>query len=115
MDPAKDADGLHPVNLGRLVLGAPAPLPCTPRGIVELLRRYDVPINGAEVCVVGRGVTVGRPLGLLLTRKSDCSEYPKLPARPDDEARALLHAWRAEAGRGSCHPASPARWPGGRW
>ena len=71
MDPAKDADGLHPVNLGRLVLGAPAPLPCTPRGIVELLRRYDVPLNGAEVCVVGRGVTVGRPLGLLLTRKSE--------------------------------------------
>ena len=71
MDPAKDADGLHPVNLGRLVLGAPAPLPCTPRGIVELLRRYDVAINGAEVCVVGRGVTVGRPLGLLLTRKSE--------------------------------------------
>ena len=71
MDPAKDADGLHPVNLGRLVLGAPAPLPCTPRGIVELLRRYDVPLDGAEVCVVGRGVTVGRPLGLLLTRKSE--------------------------------------------
>jgi methylenetetrahydrofolate dehydrogenase (NADP+) / methenyltetrahydrofolate cyclohydrolase len=71
MDPAKDADGLHPVNLGRLVLGSPAPLPCTPRGIVELLRRYHVPINGAEVCVIGRGVTVGRPLGLLLTRKSE--------------------------------------------
>jgi methylenetetrahydrofolate dehydrogenase (NADP+)/methenyltetrahydrofolate cyclohydrolase len=71
MDPAKDADGLHPVNLGRLVLGTPAPLPCTPRGIVELLRRHDVPIAGAEVCVVGRGVTVGRPLGLLLTRKSE--------------------------------------------
>jgi methylenetetrahydrofolate dehydrogenase (NADP+)/methenyltetrahydrofolate cyclohydrolase len=71
MDPAKDADGLHPVNLGRLVLGSPAPLPCTPRGIVELLRRYDVAINGAEVCVIGRGVTVGRPLGLLLTRKSE--------------------------------------------
>ena len=71
MDPDKDADGLHPVNLGRLVLGTPAPLPCTPRGIVELLRRYGVPIAGAEVCVVGRGVTVGRPLGLLLTRKSE--------------------------------------------
>jgi methylenetetrahydrofolate dehydrogenase (NADP+)/methenyltetrahydrofolate cyclohydrolase len=71
MDPAKDADGLHPVNLGRLVLGTPAPLPCTPRGIVELLRRHDVPIAGAEVCVVGRGVTVGRPLGLLLTRRSE--------------------------------------------
>jgi methylenetetrahydrofolate dehydrogenase (NADP+)/methenyltetrahydrofolate cyclohydrolase len=71
IDPAKDADGLHPTNLGRLVLNIPAPLPCTPRGIVELLRRYDVPINGAEVAVVGRGVTVGRPLGLLLTRKSE--------------------------------------------
>ena len=71
MDPAKDADGLHPTNLGRLVLGAPGPLPCTPRGIVELLRRYDVPINGAHVVVIGRGVTVGRPLGLLLTRKSE--------------------------------------------
>jgi methylenetetrahydrofolate dehydrogenase (NADP+)/methenyltetrahydrofolate cyclohydrolase len=71
MDPAKDADGLHPMNLGKLVLGEPAPLPCTPRGIVELLRAYEVPISGAHVVVVGRGVTVGRPLGLLLTRKSE--------------------------------------------
>ena len=71
MDPAKDADGLHPVNLGRLVLGVPAPLPCTPHGIVVLLEAYDVPIRGAEVVVVGRGVTVGRPLGLLLTRKTE--------------------------------------------
>src|SRR6185369_13254941 len=71
VDPAKDADGLHPVSLGRLVLMAPAPLPCTPRGIVELLRRFDVPIAGAEVVVVGRGTTVGRPLGLLLTRRSE--------------------------------------------
>ena len=71
IDPGKDADGLHPTNLGRLVLGIPAPLPCTPRGIVELLRRYDVSIAGAEVTVIGRGVTVGRPLGLLLTRKSE--------------------------------------------
>jgi len=71
MDPTKDADGLHPMNLGRLVLGEPAPLPCTPRGIVDLLRRYDVEIDGAEVAVVGRGVTVGRPLGLLLTRRSE--------------------------------------------
>lgn len=71
MDPDKDADGLHPTNLGRLVLGEPAPLPCTPRGIVALLRRYDVELNGAEVVVLGRGVTVGRPLGLLLTRKSE--------------------------------------------
>ena len=71
VDPAKDADGLHPTNLGRLVLGTPAPLPCTPRGIVHLLRRYDVPIDGAHVVVIGRGVTVGRPLGLLLTRRSE--------------------------------------------
>ncbi len=71
MDPAKDADGLHPVSLGRLVLGIPAPLPCTPRGIVALLRAYDVPINGAHLVVVGRGITVGRPLGLLLTRRSE--------------------------------------------
>lgn len=71
MDPGKDADGLHPTNLGWLVLGRQAPLPCTPRGIVTLLRRYDVPIAGAQVCVVGRGVTVGRPLGLLLTRRSE--------------------------------------------
>ena len=71
IDPGKDADGLHPMNLGRLVLGIPAPLPCTPAGIVELLRRYEVPINGAHVVVVGRGITVGRPLGLLLTRKSE--------------------------------------------
>ena len=71
IDPVKDADGLHPTNLGWLVLGKEAPLPCTPNGIVELLRRHDVEIAGAEVCVVGRGVTVGRPLGLLLTRRSE--------------------------------------------
>ena len=71
VDPAKDADGLHPTNLGRLVLNAPAPLPCTPRGIVHLLRRFDVPIAGAHVVVIGRGVTVGRPIGLLLTRRSE--------------------------------------------
>lgn len=71
IDPAKDADGLHPTNLGWLVLGKEAPLPCTPAGIVELLRRHGVEIAGAEVCVVGRGVTVGRPLGLLLTRRSE--------------------------------------------
>ncbi len=74
IDPAKDADGLHPTNLGRLVLNVngpmTSPLPCTPRGIVELLERYGVGLAGAEVCVIGRGVTVGRPLGLLLTRRS---------------------------------------------
>ncbi|WP_018601690.1 bifunctional methylenetetrahydrofolate dehydrogenase/methenyltetrahydrofolate cyclohydrolase [Mycobacterium sp. 155] len=71
IDPAKDADGLHPTNLGRLVLGVEAPLPCTPRGIVHLLRRFDVPIAGAHVVVIGRGITVGRPMGLLLTRRSE--------------------------------------------
>ena len=71
IDPAKDADGLHPTNLGWLVLGKEAPLPCTPRGIVELLRRNDVAIAGQHVVVVGRGITVGRPMGLLLTRRSE--------------------------------------------
>ena len=71
VDPAKDADGLHPTNLGKLVLGEPGPLPCTPSGAVALLRRYEVPIAGAQVTVVGRGVTVGRPIGLLLTRRSE--------------------------------------------
>lgn len=71
IDPRKDADGLHPINLGRLVLNEPAPLPCTPKAIVALLRAHDVVIDGAEVVVIGRGVTVGRPLGLLLTRRSE--------------------------------------------
>lgn len=69
--PEKDVDGLHPVNLGKLVLGEEGPLPCTPMGVIELLRRYDVPLKGAEVVVVGRGLTVGRPLGLILTRRSE--------------------------------------------
>ncbi len=71
IDPDKDADGLHPLNLGRLVMGEKAPLPCTPAGIVELLKRYEIPLNGAEIVVIGRGLTVGRPLGLLLNRKSE--------------------------------------------
>ena len=71
IDPAKDADGLHPVNLGNLVLGVAAPLPCTPRGIVYLLNHYGISVAGKEVVVVGRGTTVGRPLGLLLTRKTE--------------------------------------------
>jgi len=71
VDPDKDADGLHPMNLGRLVLMYDAPLPCTPRGIVELLAAYDIELEGADVCVIGRGVTVGRPLGLLLTRRTE--------------------------------------------
>jgi methylenetetrahydrofolate dehydrogenase (NADP+)/methenyltetrahydrofolate cyclohydrolase len=71
IDPAKDADGLHPVNLGRLVLGQPGPLPCTPHGIVVLLRRFGIPLDGADVTVIGRGITVGRALGLILTRRSE--------------------------------------------
>lgn len=71
VDPDKDADGLTPENLGKLVLNQPAPLPCTPRGIVELLNRYQIPLDGAKVCVVGRGATVGRPLGLLLSRRTE--------------------------------------------
>ncbi|TKV59023.1 bifunctional methylenetetrahydrofolate dehydrogenase/methenyltetrahydrofolate cyclohydrolase [Nakamurella flava] len=73
VDPVKDVDGLHPQNLGALVLGHPAPLPCTPLGIIELLRRYDVPLNGAHAVVIGRGLTVGRPMGLLLTRRTENS------------------------------------------
>lgn len=71
VDPGKDVDGLHPYNLGCLVLGRPAPLPCTPMGCIDLLRRFGVPLDGAHVVVVGRGLTVGRPLGLILTRRSE--------------------------------------------
>jgi methylenetetrahydrofolate dehydrogenase (NADP+)/methenyltetrahydrofolate cyclohydrolase len=71
IDPRKDADGLHPTNLGRLVAGYDAPLPCTPRGIVALLDHYKIPTDGAEITVIGRGLTVGRPLGLLLSRKQE--------------------------------------------
>ena len=73
IDPQKDADGLHPLNLGKLVLGEKAPLPCTPRGILELLHRYNISTRGAEVVVMGRGITVGRPLALMLSRKGDDS------------------------------------------
>jgi methylenetetrahydrofolate dehydrogenase (NADP+) / methenyltetrahydrofolate cyclohydrolase len=69
VDPAKDVDGLHPVNLGRLVMGAPGPLPCTPAGIVELLHAFDVPVEGRHVVIIGRGLTIGRPLSLLLAMK----------------------------------------------
>jgi methylenetetrahydrofolate dehydrogenase (NADP+) / methenyltetrahydrofolate cyclohydrolase len=101
MDPAKDADGLHPLNLGRLVLGQPGPLPCTPRGIVELLRHYAVPIAGADVTVIGRGITVGRALGLLLTRRSEnatvtlCHTGTKdLPAHTRDADIVVVAAGR---------------------
>lgn len=92
MDPNKDADGLHPMNLGRLVLGIDAPLPCTPRGIVELLRRYNVNLNGAHVVVVGRGVTVGRPLGLLLSRRTENSTVTLCHTGTQDLATELRRA-----------------------
>ena len=96
VDPDKDADGLHPTNLGRLVLGVSgeltSPLPCTPAGIVELLRRYDVPTRGAEVAVIGRGVTVGRPLGLLMTRKGIDSTVTLLHSASLDIEAAVRRA-----------------------
>lgn len=92
MDPGKDADGLHPRNLGRLVLMQPGPLPCTPRGCLELLRRYDVPVAGAEVVVVGRGVTVGRPIGLLLTRRSENATVTTCHTGTKDLARHVRRA-----------------------
>ncbi|MGW0816488.1 bifunctional methylenetetrahydrofolate dehydrogenase/methenyltetrahydrofolate cyclohydrolase [Streptomyces viridiviolaceus] len=101
MDPAKDADGLHPVNLGRLVLGVEAPLPCTPRGIVELLGRHDVPLAGARVCVVGRGITVGRPIGLLLTRRSENATVTLCHTGTKDLARHLREADIVIAAAGS--------------
>jgi len=107
MDPDKDADGLHPMSLGRLVLGVDAPLPCTPRGIVELLRAYDVPIAGAEVCVVGRGVTVGRPLGLLLTRKSENATVTLCHTATRDVAAHLRRADIVVAAAGVPHFITP--------
>jgi len=92
VDPAKDADGLHPVNLGKLVLGEPGPLPCTPRGIVELLRRFDVPVAGADVTVIGRGITVGRSLGLLLTRRSENATVTLCHTGTRDLAAHTRHA-----------------------
>jgi methylenetetrahydrofolate dehydrogenase (NADP+)/methenyltetrahydrofolate cyclohydrolase len=96
IDPAKDADGLHPVNLGRLVLNVSgemkSPVPCTPAGIVELLRRYDFSLSGKRVAVLGRGVTVGRPLGLLLTRKGIDATVTLLHSASKDIPEALKNA-----------------------
>jgi methylenetetrahydrofolate dehydrogenase (NADP+)/methenyltetrahydrofolate cyclohydrolase len=101
IDPRKDGDGLHPVNLGKLVLGVEAPLPATPRGIVELLRRYDVPLAGANVTVVGRGVTVGRPIGLLLTRRSENATVTLCHTGTKDLAAEVRRADIVIAGAGS--------------
>jgi methylenetetrahydrofolate dehydrogenase (NADP+)/methenyltetrahydrofolate cyclohydrolase len=103
IDPAKDADGLHPINLGRLVAGYEAPLPCTPRGIVELISHYKIPLAGAEVVVIGRGLTVGRPLGLLLTRKQENATVTLTHTGTKD---LLVHTKRADiviAAIGSAH------------
>jgi methylenetetrahydrofolate dehydrogenase (NADP+)/methenyltetrahydrofolate cyclohydrolase len=111
IDPAKDADGLHPTNLGRLVLGVSgeitSPLPCTPAGIVELLRRYDVNLRGAEVAVIGRGVTVGRPLGLLLSRKGIDSTVTLLHSASRDIAAHVKRADVVVAALGVPHFVKP--------
>lgn len=101
VDPVKDVDGLHPTNLGWLVLGKPAPLPCTPTGIIELLRRYDVPIAGARVVVVGRGITVGRPLSLMLTRRSENATVTVCHTGTRDLAAAVRDADIVVAAAGS--------------
>ena len=96
IDPDKDADGLHPINLGRLVLAGSeemtSPLPCTPAGILELLHRYDIKLKGADVAVIGRGITVGRPLGLLLNRKGVDATVTSLHSRSADIAKSVRQA-----------------------
>src|ERR1700689_3545037 len=111
IDPAKDADGLHPLNLGRLVLGEAGPLPCTPRGIVELLRRYSVPIAGADVTVIGRGITVGRSLGLVLTRRSENATVTLCHTGTKDLAAHTRSADIVVVAAGRPRPLTPA--PGG--
>jgi methylenetetrahydrofolate dehydrogenase (NADP+)/methenyltetrahydrofolate cyclohydrolase len=107
MSPEKDADGLHPMNLGRLVLGTAAPLPCTPRAVVELLRRYDVPLDGAQVCIIGRGVTVGRPIGLLLTRRSENATVTLCHTGTKDLLAQVKAADVVVAAAGSPHLVTP--------
>ena len=111
MDPAKDADGLHPINLGRLVMNVTgemkSPLPCTPNGIVELLRRYQVPTQGAEVAIIGRGLTVGRPLGLLMTRKGIDATVTLLHSASQDIPAAVRRADIVVAALGQPHFVKP--------
>jgi methylenetetrahydrofolate dehydrogenase (NADP+)/methenyltetrahydrofolate cyclohydrolase len=111
MDPAKDADGLHPINLGRLVMNVSgemkSPLPCTPNGIVELLKRYQVPTQGAEVAIIGRGLTVGRPLGLLMTRKGIDSTVTLLHSASRDIPAAIRRADIVVAALGQPHFVKP--------
>src|SRR5699024_1498896 len=103
IDPAKDADGLHPVNLGKLVLNEPAPLPCTPNGAISLLRRYDVELDGAKVVVIGRGVTVDRPIGLMLTRRSEDATVTMLHSGTEDLTAGTTSAYSLVAGAGTPH------------
>ncbi|KUM81398.1 bifunctional methylenetetrahydrofolate dehydrogenase/methenyltetrahydrofolate cyclohydrolase [Streptomyces griseorubiginosus] len=107
IDPAKDADGLHPANLGRLVLGMPGPLPCTPRGIIELLRRHQVPINGKQFCVIGCGLTVGRPLGLMLTRSTEHATVTLCHEATQDTAAHARVADVVVAAAGVAHLVKP--------
>lgn len=111
IDPNKDADGLHPVNLGKLVLGVSgdidSPLPCTPAGILELLTRYDVKTNGAEVAIIGRGITVGRPLGLMMTRKGIDGTVTLLHSASRDLEHAVKRADIVVAALGVAHFVQP--------
>ena len=112
IDPSKDADGLHPINLGKLVLGVSSelnsPVPCTPAGIIELLKRYEVPTVGAEVAIIGRGITVGRPLGLLMTRKGIDSTVTMLHSESRDLEHAVKRADIVVAALGVAHFVQPA-------
>jgi len=103
IDPNKDADGLHPLNLGKLVIGQSAPLPCTPRGILELLHRYDISTKGAEVVIMGRGLTVGRPLALMLTRRGDDATVTVTHTGTKDVASHTKRADIIIAAVGSAH------------
>ena len=107
IDPAKDADGLHPLNLGRLVAGYAAPLPCTPRAIVALIKHYSIPLSGADVVVIGRGLTVGRPLGLLLTRRAENATVTLTHTGTKDLATHIKRADIVIAAIGQAHFLQP--------
>jgi methylenetetrahydrofolate dehydrogenase (NADP+)/methenyltetrahydrofolate cyclohydrolase len=111
IDPTKDADGLHPINLGKLVLGVnqplDSPLPCTPAGIVELLKRYDIPTKGKEVAIIGRGITVGRPLGLLMSRKGIDATVTTVHSNTQDPHQVIKRADIVVAAVGVAHFVQP--------